>query len=81
MEKKFISIKEAREYLGVSNQKLYNLIDEGLPSYLLGKRRFIDRDELIGWVKSHRNYRAEKSLKKKGGERSARGKKETKRRR
>lgn len=65
MEKKFLSIEEVIEFLGMSRQKVYSLLDQGLPSYKLGGRRIVDREELIEWVKSHKNNRAKKKAKKK----------------
>jgi excisionase family DNA binding protein len=67
MEKKFLSFNEVMEFLGMSRQKVYNLLAEGMPSYKLKGRRLFDRDELIEWVKSHRNDK-EKKPRKKGGE-------------
>jgi excisionase family DNA binding protein len=61
MEKKFISIGEVIKLLGMSRQTVYKLLDEGMPSYKLGGRRIVDRDELIAWVKSHRNDQPKKA--------------------
>lgn len=71
MEKKFISFNEVMEFLGMGRQTIYNLLVRGMPSYKLGGRRIFDRDELIEWVKSHKNDRMKRKpkrkSKKKGG--------------
>jgi excisionase family DNA binding protein len=56
MEKKFITITDAMELLSLSRPTINRFIyrDE-IPNYKVGKRRLFDRDELIEWVKSHRN--------------------------
>lgn len=64
MEKQFLSIEEVIKLLGMSRQTVYKLLDEGMPSYKLGGRRIVDRTELIAWVKSHRNNRAKKVVRK-----------------
>ena len=61
MEKQFLSIEEVIKLLGMSRQTVYKLLDEGMPSYKLGGRRIVDRDELIAWVKSHRDNRVKKA--------------------
>ncbi len=65
MEKKFFSFNEVMEFLGMSRQTVYNHLAAGMPSYLVGKRRLFDRDELIQWVKSHRNDKLKKPAKRK----------------
>lgn len=55
MEKKFISIKEASQLLSISVTKINMLIKEDkIPSYKVNGKRLFDKDELIKWVKSHR---------------------------
>ena len=72
MEKKFLSMAEVTEFLGISRQSIYRLLSQGMPRYKLGGRRIFDRDELIKWVKSHRN---DKPKKKGGAKPSARARK------
>ena len=68
MEKKFISAPEAAELLGLSRATVDRHAKKGsMPSYLVGDRRLFDPDELIEWVKSHRNDRAKRAPKKKKG--------------
>jgi len=55
VEKKFISIKEASQLLSISVTKINMLIKEDkIPSYKVNGKRLFDKDELIKWVKSHR---------------------------
>ena len=71
MEKKFLSMAEVAEFLGISRQSIYRLLSQGMPRYKLGGRRIFDREELIDWVKGHRNNKpkkpAKRKSKKKGG--------------
>jgi len=71
MEKKFLSMAEVTEFLGISRQSIYRLLSQGMPCYKLGGRRIFDREELIDWVKGHRNNKpkkpAKRKSKKKGG--------------
>jgi excisionase family DNA binding protein len=50
--------------LGMSRPTIYLLLENGLPSYKVGKRRVFDEDEVIEWVKDKRNG----TLKEKEGE-------------
>jgi excisionase family DNA binding protein len=55
MDKQFLTFKEAIELLRLSRPTIERMIIRGeIPSYKVGKRRLFDRDELIEWVKSHR---------------------------
>ncbi len=74
MEKKFIKIAEVVELLSLSRPTINRLIARGeIPNYKVGKRRLFDRDELIEWVRSHRDEKPKKPGKK-GGEPSRRRK-------
>lgn len=44
---------EAQEFLGVSHQTIYKLMDEGLPSHKIGKKRVFLKEDLIKWIKDH----------------------------
>jgi excisionase family DNA binding protein len=48
-----MSIKELSAWLRVSRSQVYRLLDEGLPYYRLGDRRF-DRDAVLGWLESRK---------------------------
>jgi len=53
IERAFLTTKEAQGFLGVCNLTLYKLIDQGLPSHRVGRRRVFLKDELIRWIKEH----------------------------
>jgi len=56
MKKRFISYSETAQFLGLSRPTIDRLIARGeIPSYKIGKRRLFDPEELIEWVKGHRN--------------------------
>lgn len=55
MTEKFISIAGVMKFLGISRPTVYRFIEEGMPNYKVGGRRFFDPGELTEWVKSHRN--------------------------
>ena len=64
MKKRFISYTETAQFLGLSRPTIDRLIArEEIPSYKIGKRRLFDPEELVEWVKGHRNNKS----KKKGG--------------
>jgi excisionase family DNA binding protein len=66
MEKRFLTPPEAMELLRISRPTLDRMISRGeIPSYRVGKRRVFDSDELIAWVKSNKDDRSIKSIKKK----------------
>ncbi|MBU1209000.1 MAG: helix-turn-helix domain-containing protein [Proteobacteria bacterium] len=71
MNKKFITFSEAMNLLSLSRQTINRFIARGeIPNYKVGKRRLFDPEELVKWVKSHRNdkpKKAKKAPKKKGG--------------
>ena len=61
MHNKFMTFAEAIEFLRVSRQTINRLIArKEIPSYKVGRLRLFDREELVGWVRSHRNGPAEK---------------------
>ncbi len=64
MKKRFISYTETAQFLGLSRPTIDRLIArEEIPSYKIGKRRLFDPEELVEWVKSHRNGQAESQRK------------------
>ena len=73
MEKRFLSFPEAAAFLSLSRSKVEKLVGQGkIPSYKIDKRRVFDKEELIEWVKSHRDDSERKSKpspsrKRKGG--------------
>jgi len=65
MEKRFISPKEAAQFLGLSRPTVDRLVKKGaIPSYMIGHRRLFDPEELIAWVKSHRDEKRKAKTKK-----------------
>jgi excisionase family DNA binding protein len=48
-----MSIKELAAWLRVSRSQVYRLLDDGLPYYRLGDRRF-DRDAVLRWLESRK---------------------------
>ncbi len=52
IEKVFISFAQAQEFLGVSQQTIYNLMKKGMPSYKIGKKRVFTKEDLVAWVKT-----------------------------
>ena len=56
MEKNFITFSEAGKLLRLSRQTIHRFIARReIPSYKIGKRRLFDREELVEWVKAHRD--------------------------
>jgi excisionase family DNA binding protein len=53
MERIFLTFQETQEFLGVSHQTLYKLMQQGLPSHKIGKKRVFLKDDLIRWIKEH----------------------------
>jgi len=53
IERIFFTFTEAQEFLCVSHQTIYKLMDEGLPSHKIGKKRVFLKDDLIKWIKEH----------------------------
>jgi len=56
METQFITFPEAIKLLRLSRQTINRFIARGeIPNYKVGKRRLFDQEELIEWVKSHKD--------------------------
>ena len=49
----FMTFQETQEFLGVSHQTIYRLIQQGLASHKIGKKRVFLKEELIQWIKDH----------------------------
>jgi excisionase family DNA binding protein len=61
MDKKFITLSDAINLLSLSRQTINRFIVRGeIPNYKVGKRRLFDPEELVEWVKSHRNGQMKK---------------------
>jgi len=53
VERIFFTFTEAQEFLGISHQTLYKLMNEGLPSHKIGKKRVFLKEDLTRWIKEH----------------------------
>ena len=47
------TFQETQEFLGVSHQTIYRLMQQGLASHKIGKKRVFLREELVQWIKEH----------------------------
>ena len=64
MNQKFMTFEETMEFLRLSRPTIDRMIVRGdIPSYKVGRRRLFDRDELIEWVKEHKNSRVKTKAK------------------
>ena len=64
MEKRYLSMNDASEYLSLSKITLHRLIKAGkIPSYKVGKKRLFDKTELDKWMQTKKD----KSKPKRGG--------------
>ena len=53
IERIFFTFTEAQEFLGVSHQTVYRLMDDGLLSHKIGKKRVFLKEDLVKWIKEH----------------------------
>jgi len=53
IERIFYTFQEAQEFLGISHNTLYKLMDQGLPSHKIGRKRVFLKEGLIRWIKEH----------------------------
>jgi len=52
-ERIFWTFSETHSILSVSKYGLRKLMDEGLPSHKIGKKRVFLKEDLIKWIKEH----------------------------
>ncbi len=52
-ERIFLTFQETQDFLGVSHQTVYKLMNQGLPSHKIGKKRVFFKEDLIKWIKEH----------------------------
>ncbi len=52
-ERIFLTFQQAQDFLGVSHQTVYKLMNQGLPSHKIGKKRVFFKEDLIKWIKEH----------------------------
>ncbi len=66
MNDKFMTYAEVIKFLKLSRTTIDRYIrKKAIPNYKVGRLRLFDRDELIDWVKSHRNDEPKKGKPKK----------------
>ena len=53
IERIHLTFTEAQEFLGVSHMTIYKLMDQGLKSHKIGKKRVFLKEDLIQWIKEH----------------------------
>ena len=53
VERIFLTFQETQDFLGVSHQTIYKLMQQGLPSHKIGKKRVFLKDDLTRWIKEH----------------------------
>jgi excisionase family DNA binding protein len=53
IERIFFTFAEAQEFMGVSHQTLYRLMDDGLPSHKVGRKRVFLKEDLERWIREH----------------------------
>ena len=56
MEKRYLSMNDASEYLSLSRITLHRLVQSGnIPSYKVGKKRLFDKQELDKWMQTKKD--------------------------
>lgn len=53
MEHVLFTFAEAQEYLRVSHQTIYKLMEQGLLSHKIGSKRMFLKEDLLNWIKEH----------------------------
>jgi excisionase family DNA binding protein len=53
IESIFFTFQETQQFLGISHQTLYKLMEQGLPSHKIGKKRVFLKEDVIRWIKEH----------------------------
>ncbi len=53
VERILFTFSEAQEFLRVSHQTIYKLMNEGLPSHKIGAKRMFMKEDLIKWINEH----------------------------
>ena len=48
-----LTFAEAQEFLRVSHQTLYKLMEQGLPSHKIGSKRMFLKEDLLKWISEH----------------------------
>lgn len=53
VERILFTFSESQEFLRVSHQTVYKLMNEGLPSHKIGAKRMFLKEDLIKWINEH----------------------------
>lgn len=53
VERILFTFSETQEFLRVSHQTVYKLMNEGLPSHKIGTKRMFLKEDLIKWINEH----------------------------
>ncbi len=53
VERILFTFSEAQEFLRISHQTLYKLMNKGLPSHKIGTKRMFLKEDLIKWINEH----------------------------
>ncbi len=53
VERILFTFSESQEFLRVSHQTVYKLMNEGLPSHKIGAKRMFLKEDLITWINEH----------------------------
>jgi hypothetical protein len=53
MERIFFTFQEAQQFLDISHQTLCKLMNQGLASHKIGKKRVFLKEYLIQWIIEH----------------------------
>lgn len=53
IERVLFTFSEAQEFLRVSHQTLYKLMNEGLSSHKIANRRMFLKEDLLRWIRDH----------------------------
>ncbi len=60
MTKEFLDIHELSEYLSIKRSTLYTMVESGdLPHYRIGRLIRFKRNDVDGWLETHRRERTE----------------------
>ena len=53
VERVLFTFAEAQEFLRVSHQTIYKLMEQGLLSHKIGSKRMFFKEDLLKWVREH----------------------------
>ena len=53
VERVLFTFAEAQEFLRVSHQTIYKLMEQGLPSHKIVSKRMFFKEDLLKWVREH----------------------------